>query len=82
MARPVGAKDCNAPPGIEKGIPIPKGGRPEVYPWAQMEIGDSLFFRNRFHWDVNVMRWRAEKRHGFKFTVRKVPGGVRVWRIK
>lgn len=79
MARPMGAKD-SVPSQIEKGIPLPKGGRAEVYPWGKMEVGDSMMFWNRDHWDVNVMRWKAQKRHGFIFTIRKIEGGVRVWR--
>lgn len=80
MGRPLGSKD-SIPPGIERGVPIPKKGR-EIYPWRFMKIGDSLFFRNRDYWDVNVIAYKAAKRHGFKFTMRKVSGGVRVWRVK
>jgi hypothetical protein len=79
--RPFGAKDC-IPPKIEKGIPIPgRTGRREIYPWSKMEPGDSLFFKDRFSWDVNVMAWKAGKRHGFKYALKKEKDGVRVWRL-
>lgn len=79
MARPVGSKNQRVP--IEHDIPIPPKTR-ELYGWRNMEVGDSKFFADRFVWDVNVMVWRAAKHHGFKFTLRKLKGGVRVWRIK
>jgi hypothetical protein len=69
---------------IEKGIPLPPASGP--MPLVQrelMEVGDSYFMpgevaaneRNRAH------AW-SRYHPGFKFCVRKVEGGVRVWRIK
>lgn len=78
---------------IEKNIPIPPkwGVLSYVYPWTKMSIGDSIFQKcktdkeqksrvskllraaDRFCRKNNILR---------KFTARRVPGGVRVWRIK
>lgn len=72
MARPVGV--------IERGVKIPRTNK-EIHPFGDLEIGDSLFFRNRDYWDINVLRFKAERRHGITLTMRKVNGGVRVWRV-
>lgn len=47
-----------------------------------MEIGDSLFFENRDSWDINVLRWRAQKKYGIRLRSQKQKGGVRVWRTE
>lgn len=65
---------------LEKGVPIPK---PQFrHRWADMEVTDSLFFPQAKVTTVKSMALRAAKRLGFKFTLSKTPGGVRVWRIK
>lgn len=69
---------------IEKGIPVP----PRFGPLAAvqrglMEVGDSYFIkgenaaseRNRVH------SWRQHNRPEWSFSVRRVEGGVRVWRV-
>lgn len=78
--RPLGSKD-GPTAMIDKGVPIPRTVR-ELYPWRNMEVGDSLFLRNRMYWEVNPMRWKAQKRHGIKLVQRKVDGGVRIWRVE
>lgn len=73
---------------IEKNIPIPKAdrgsgsGRNEKYPWSKMVPGDSFFVPQIKVSSIIGSAWRASKRHNAKFTVRKVDGGVRVWREK
>lgn len=79
---------------IEKGLPIPemlKKGRPlagcnGLYPFAQMEVGDSFlvpFSPSRTsNPDVYSPLSHYMRRHpGKNFTCRKVDGGLRVWRI-
>jgi len=72
---------------IEKGIPIPKkiGGQ-----WAttkfglvhEMEVGDSILFDDVTTAAAATSRLRTAKRKkGFKFCVRSVEGGFRVWRL-
>lgn len=66
---------------IEKGVPlIPKRFESHVYPFREMEIGDSFQLpaeeARRLRGAANVF----SKRHKVKFSVRMVSGGVRVWR--
>lgn len=74
-------------PKIEKGVPIPpipKYGRfaPKSSVAYRMKPGDSVFMEGKTIGKVSplVTRWRTAT--GFSFTVRTVPGGVRVWRTK
>ena len=68
---------------IEKDIPLPDrigSGRARKYPFSRMEVGDSFFAPvagNRIHSAVS----QFSKRTGMKFTVKKVDGGCRVWRL-
>lgn len=69
---------------IDKNIPIPgrannKGKR--KYPFAEMQIGDSILIVHIPMTSVTPQVTRAERETGFKFTARKVSGGVRVWRV-
>jgi hypothetical protein len=70
---------------IERGIPIPpmpRGAAPGAkhtrWPWAQMRVGDSFLTTKKPHSAV----FAAEKGSKGTFTVRKVDGGWRVWRLK
>lgn len=75
-----------AVPPIETGIPLPLGlgrpGRGAIYPWAEMEVGQSfavpvekgLSLRS----GVRLRNLAGEP----KFVLRRVAGaGYRVWRI-
>lgn len=70
---------------IEKGVPTPhKTDR--VYPFSQMEIGDSFFIPNLSTSDGRYQSVSSAgrgqfKRHNKKFSMRSENGGVRVWRI-
>lgn len=70
---------------IDKGIPVAaplKRGKPALYPWADMEVGDSFFVAGEkkttmiYNCDNRSRRHRPQK-----FICREVEGGVRVWRI-
>lgn len=71
---------------IEKGVPMPnpKGGRPPVYPWRDMAVGDSFAVpvpSGRGSAQRSAARLQA-KRHGGRYTCRtRVEDGVRVVRI-
>ncbi len=78
---------------IEKDVPIPSLRRgPKAgtrkYPFAQMEIGDSLLIPGNgdqrqavsIYNYIGVYRKRGELKA--KFTARMVDGGIRVWRIE
>lgn len=71
---------------IDKGIPIPSGaGRQggRKYPFADMEIGDSVFFEGSASYgkEHNAARVYG-RRTGKKFTARTTRGGVRIWRVE
>ena len=74
---------------IEKGLPLPKIGKVSKYPFAKMEIGDSVFFadeeggsKSKPATAAKVYAHRASKRKGkIKFAARAENGGVRIWRV-
>lgn len=73
---------------IDKGVSVPPGiysgrGRPEKYPFSDMEIGDSLF--EEIYLEYRKIRTAATKhgiKYGKKFVGRAVDGGYRIWRTK
>ena len=65
---------------IEKGVPIPVGRRSK-YPWRDMEVGDSFFVRGKTSATLNGARVNAQNGTRFKFKLKNVEGGVRVWRV-
>jgi uncharacterized protein (DUF2249 family) len=66
---------------IEKNIPIPSTrGK---YPWGEMEVGDSIFIEGaKTSSRISTLTHSYGLSNKKKFTVRKVDGGVRVWRIE
>lgn len=71
---------------IEKGLPIPKKiggfGAPIKFGLLmEMEVGDSILFDDVKTAAAATSRLRTAKLQGFKFCVRKVEGGYRVWRL-
>lgn len=73
---------------IEKGVPMPRP--PQIYPWADMEPGDSFLLpcepaeRERVgNRARNAAASFAMKRGlDWKFRIRSVEGGMRIWRVK
>ena len=65
---------------IESGVPIPpKPG----YPFKQLKVGESFFLDESSN--ERILRIQAAStgtRLGRKFSVRKVEGGFRIWRVK
>jgi len=74
---------------IEKGIPLPKIGKVSKYPFAEMKIGDSVFFpdvvggsKSKPATAAKVYAHRVSKSKGkIKFAARAENGGVRIWRV-
>lgn len=67
---------------IDTGIPLPDpktGG--SKYPWKDMDIGHSFFVPEQVTATFKTQITNAQKRTGFRFTSRRVEGGIRVWRI-
>ena len=70
---------------IDKNIPAPpsRPGRIPIYPFYEMEIGDSILVKGDCK-KIDSARSTSRaygKRHGMKFSTMLVDGGVRIWRI-
>lgn len=78
---------------IEKGIRYfdgsfyrGRGGRTSVYPFMEMEVGDSYFVEGATSTDglrpyKSALQYARRAGDGRKFSARKVEGGVRIWRV-
>jgi hypothetical protein len=68
---------------IERGVPIParRNPRGSMYPFAEMEIGDSFFVPDGTTKTISAAAQYFTKNLGRRFTVRTIDSGVRVWRI-
>lgn len=72
---------------IDKSFPMPKKtgkGRPCIYPWDKMEVGDSFFVQGKTHSGLQVSATLWAERNGFdwKFVQRRENDGFRIWRVK
>jgi hypothetical protein len=77
---------------IEKGVAMPArhGTKPCPYPFMDMSVGDSFFIETSNGAAHNIInrlnrhkaRFMKENPVGYKFESRRVPGGVRCWRVK
>lgn len=68
---------------IDKDIPVPEqkpGGGARKYPWLEMDVGDSFIFPDK-RANAHANAWHASIRYGRKFSVRRTPEGLRIWRI-
>lgn len=72
---------------IERNVPVPKStaGARAKYPFREMKIGDSFFApatqgmnRNRI---ASAATYFGIRHPGYRFSIRKVEGGWRVWRV-
>ena len=70
---------------IERGVPMPKARAPRVikYPFAKMRVGDSFLIptKDLCRHAAHSVRGAARAR-GMQASVRKVAGGVLVWRVR
>ena len=67
---------------VSKEFPLPEVRKKNVYPYKQMDVGDSFFLENTKKQIVFNNNYRASKTLGMKFTARVEGDGVRVWRIE
>lgn len=66
---------------IDKGVPTPDT---TAYPVRGLEVGDSFFVPIEYATVSNVraaVSQFSKRNKDYAFTVRKQPGGCRVWRI-
>ena len=71
---------------IDKDIPIPfrirAGGRKAVYPWCNMDVGDSFVFpATTKKATASSLSYRTGKLSGKRFVIRTVAEGIRCWRL-
>lgn len=79
---------------IKKNVPVPEkqhgGGRPQKYPFAEMDVGDMFFVpcapkdytKTRSAVSSSARLRVRRSLQDRQFTIRKQEGGVSVWRIK
>lgn len=71
---------------VEKGIPVPAKAAQTIYPFAQMQVGDSFFVSGMKSATFGGYCNRATRRLGHRYTVRTVTEhdvrGIRVWRVE
>lgn len=69
---------------ITKSVPIPTNapGRKSKYPFMDMDVGDSFLVSGTCGKNLRAAATFTSSKYGLKFTVRKVPGGHRCWRIE
>jgi len=71
---------------IDKDVPLPTSkaiyntGNNRII--KSMEVGDSMFFPDANNWTIYQRFFNIAKRLGKHIVVRKVEGGVRMWRDK
>jgi len=65
---------------IEKGIPVPpvRG----VWPFGEMEVGDSFLIPAGREKAGKASAWTYGKKHGMRFAVRTEKKGTRIWRTE
>ncbi len=69
---------------IEKDIPVaPIERDTSLYPWRNMEVGDSIIIERPEHqFTARSAASAYGKKHKMKFVSRKLPEGMRIWRVK
>lgn len=71
---------------LQSGIPMPdpkRGPRPAKYPMQAIKVGQSFLIPTKeLPKHVGQSVRNSAKYYGKKVAIRKVSGGVRVWRVK
>jgi len=72
---------------LDNDVPVPSTSpRPTLYPFRDMEVGQSFFVPNKTPVQLSSSKAYATRRTGFRFICRTVTDwdvkGTRVWRIK
>lgn len=70
---------------IEKNVPMPQHRDVVVYPYKDMEVGDSFVVKGDGRYLLATVcnrNGKYGKKLGMRFTAKKVEGGVRVWRVE
>lgn len=87
MAHPA-PTNSTLPPSIkiDRGLPLPRGhnagGGMRLYPFPDMEIGDSFFVPKDKANSVRATAVKFGKDNSCRFVTRAVVDGIRVWRAE
>ena len=70
---------------VEAAVPLPAmwsggPGRPSLYPWLSMDIGDSFFVSGKKIKSMSAQVAMRRRISPWRYTCRTIDGGVRVWR--
>lgn len=68
------AIEDNIPP------PVPTKGRPQLYPYDRLEVGQSFFVPNGDYRTISTCARRWGRSNNRSFVARTINGGVRLWR--
>ena len=69
---------------IEKGVSLPPNMRMIKYPFQDMGVGDSILFTEKQKAEsarVSSLRFVTRRAPAWRFSMRKVAQGWRLWRI-
>jgi len=70
---------------IEKNVPMPQPKNVEVYPYKEMDVGDSFMVKGESKYLLATVcnrNGKYGKKLGMRFTAKKMGNGVRVWRVE
>lgn len=67
---------------IEKKVPLPELRSDHKYPFSKMTVGDSFLWEGKTSTKISVASNYYRKKLGFRFTIRAVEGGFRIWRVE
>ncbi|NCV58419.1 MAG: hypothetical protein EBW47_06440 [Betaproteobacteria bacterium] len=70
---------------IEKNVPMPQPKNVEVYPYNEMDVGDSFMVKGESKYLLATVcnrNGKYRKKLGMRFTAKKMGNGVRVWRVE
>jgi hypothetical protein len=77
--------EANTPsmlPPIEKGIPLPDATSQLVGHLLKMEVGDSIFLKDKTTSGLASLLRKANAKSDAMFVSRSIDGGARIWRIE
>jgi len=67
---------------IDKNVAAPEVKKRLSYPYADMEVGESFFVKDKKMNLMCTLNYRWSKRLNRKFICRNEGDGIRVWRIE
>jgi hypothetical protein len=67
---------------VDSDVPLPAETARERYPFPVMRVGDSFLLPDAgTAKNARSAAWMYSKRHGVKFSCRRLENGWRIWRV-